>query len=111
MKTLNFVLIALFLSLCICDTDESTQYCGDKKDPQKAEDCINLEISPKDENGKYCCFEKSSEGTICEVYTQSEYDEIEDDVDEVKEAGLELSIECGSNYIIISLWSLILLFL
>ena len=36
MKALNFVLIALFLSLCICDTGDSTEYCGDKKDPQKA---------------------------------------------------------------------------
>ena len=110
MKALNFVLIALFFSLYICDTDGSTQYCGDKKNPQKAEDCNNLQISP-DSDAKYCCFIKDNEGTECETYTQSEYDEIEDDVDDAKDSGLELSIECSSNYIVISLSSLILLFL
>ena len=109
MKALNLVLIALLFSQYICDADDSTEYCGDEEnDPQKAEDCNNREISPKDEDGKYCCFMKYNDGTECEVFSQDMYDKVEYMV-KYDEDGL--SIECGSNYIMISLLSLILLFL
>ncbi len=112
MKALNLVLIAILFSMYICDTEDYTQYCGNEQnDPQKAEDCNNRKISPNSEDGKYCCFLKDPDGTECEVYSQEEYDKIVDYVEEADDAGYELSIECGSNYIMISSLSLILLFL
>lgn len=109
MKALNLVLIALLFSQYICDADDSTEYCGDEEnDPQKAEDCNNRKIDPKFEDGKYCCFVKYNDGTECEVFYQEKYDNVKDIVKYDEEV---LSIECGSNYIMISLLSLILLFL
>ena len=109
MKALNLVLIALLFSQYICDADDSTEYCGHEENaPQKAEDCNNRKISPNSKDGKYCCFVKLNYGKGCEVFAQDEYDRVED---MVKYAEEDISIECGSNYIMISLLSLILLFL
>ena len=113
MKALNLVLIALLFSQYICDADDYTEYCGhEENDPQKAEDCNNRKISPNSEDGKYCCFIKDNDGTECEVFSQEMYDKVEDLVESAEDAGQkDVSIECGSNYIMISLLSLILLFL
>ena len=110
MKTLHWLLVALLLSLYSSEEDEGEnekKYC-DSGTPSKAKDCHDRPLSPNTDY-KYCCFLKFKDGELeCESMTQKEYDEIEDLMDK---SGEVESIDCGSNYIIISLLSLMLLFL
>ena len=69
------------------------------------------------EGGYRCCFvkAKSDDGNFegCITVTKAQYDDIDDaikDYEKNAEADID-SLDCGSNYIIISLLSLILLFL
>ena len=81
---------------------------------KNADECNK--IGP-DEGGYRCCFIKgkfageSWEG--CASVTKTQYDDIDDAIEAYEKAwGADIdSLDCGSNYIIISLLSLILLFL
>ena len=113
MKALNLLLIALLLCLYTCDGDDYSQYCGyEENDPTKAEDCHNRKINPDNDDDKYCCFEEFGDKKSCDSYSQEAYDQIDDIIEaEEKVSGLDVSIDCSSNYIMISLLSLILLLL
>ncbi len=109
MKTLYALLIVLLFAQIICDADGC--YGTEKKN---ADECNK--INPAE--GFYrCCFIKlkSEEGSWegCTPVTKAQYDEIDDAIEEYeKNAKADVdSLDCGSNYIIISLLSLILLFL
>ena len=107
MKLLNLLLVILLLQLFSCE-----EYCNEDTNPSKAKDCNNLKIDPSDEDGKYCCFVENGNEKFCEVYSQEEYDKIEDLIKQVEKAGgKDVSIDCASNYTMISLLSLILLLL
>jgi hypothetical protein len=97
----------------------STSYCGSSaltSTPTKAEDCTSHKA-----NGGYCCFVKSKLGNYCDDYGPNQYKYIKDyaklgkkcspssngDCEEYK----DYSIECKSSYLVLSLLSLILLFL
>ena len=125
-KAIYLLLLSLLLSQIYCDTtpDDYKNYCGYEEDGTvKDEDnCHNRKLK----DGYYrCCFVevegtfdgKKEEGKLCLPLTKDEYDKIDDFVDAREkdvDAGDEIddySIDCASNYIMISLLSLILLFL
>ena len=107
MKTLYALLIILLFAQIICDGCDGTV-------KKNADECNK--INPAE--GFYrCCFIKGKldgrnwEG--CTSITKAQYDDIDDAIEAYeKEWGADIdSLDCGSNYIIISLLSLILLFL
>ena len=112
MKTLYALLIILLFAQIICDADDVDGCDGTEK--KNADECNK--INPAE--GFYrCCFikVKSEEGSWegCYPVTKAQYDDIDDAIEEYEknaEADVD-SLDCGSNYIIISLLSLILLFL
>ena len=70
--------------------------------------------------GEYkCCFVEyesdEGSGSGCEGLTQEEYDNIDDYIDKAEEnsglSDIDIDIDCNSNYLLISVLSLILLFL
>ena len=108
MKTLYALLIILLFAQIICDVYE----CENAK-KKNADECNK--INPGEDFYR-CCFikgkfgGKSREG--CTSVTKAEYDDIDDAIEAYEKAGADIdSLDCGSNYIIISLLSLILLFL
>ena len=111
MKTLYVLLVLTLIAQCL-----STK-CGDAPLPTKAEDCNNREL----DSGEYrCCFieveiKKVGKSKVCGAVTKEQYDDIDDYVDDYEDkAGdtvEDFSIDCGSNYIVISILSLILLFI
>ena len=125
-KAIYLLLLSLLLSQIYCqDTpDNYKDYCGyEENDSVKDEDnCHNRKLS----DGFYrCCFVEyegtfegeKREGKYCIPVTKEIYDKIDDFAD-AEEKDVEpgdkiddYSIDCASNYIMISLLSLILLFL
>ena len=109
MKTLYALLIVLLFAQIICDDD----ICNFAQ-RNNADECNK--IGP-DEGGYRCCFVKGKFGGRswegCTSVTKEQYDKIDDAIKELeKQDDTDVdSLDCGSNYIIISLLSLILLFL
>ena len=112
MKTLYVLLVLTLIAQCL-----STK-CGDlTQQPSKAEDCNNREL----DSGEYrCCFieyelKGFGEMKACGAVTKEQYDDIGDYIDKAEKAAgdtvEDFSIDCGSNYIVISILSLILLFI
>ena len=67
---------------------------------------------------KCCLYEAEWDGgsdSGCESVTKEQYDDIDDFIDKLEDSAevedYDLSIDCSSNYLLISLLSLILLFL
>ena len=94
-------------------------YCDNSvpNSPAKAEDCSSHKT-----NSGYCCFVKAKGGNYCSSYGPNEYKYVKDyvklgkkchpsatsgDCEEYK----DYSIDCKSSYLVLSLLSLILLFL
>ena len=124
-KAIYLLLLSLLLSHIYCDDDDNSKdYCGEEEDGSvtNEDNCHNRN---KQEGIYRCCYVeaegtfdgKKDEGKFCVPVTQEQYDKIEDFVDAAKkdvEEGDkmdEYSIDCASNYIMISLLSLLLLFL
>ena len=112
MKTLYVLLVLTLIAQCL-----STK-CGDvTQQPSKAEDCNNRELA----SGEYrCCFVEAEvkgigETKYCGAVTKEQYDDIDDYFDKYEDQLGDIyedfSIDCGSNYIVISILSLILLFI
>ena len=111
MKTLYVLLVLTLIAQCL-----STK-CGDSTKPSKAEDCNNREL----DSGEYrCCFVEYEvkgfgEMKACGAVTKEQYDDIDDYIDKnedlLGDTVEDFSIDCGSNYIVISILSLILLFI
>ena len=85
-------------------------------DASKVEDCQSKTLG----TGEYkCCLYETEwdggSGSGCIPLTQDQYDNIDDFIDKEEEnSGLDdidIDIDCNSNYLLISLLSLILLFL
>ena len=112
MKALYALLVLLLVSPYLC---ESCDFGGDTKG---VSDCNGRSLD-KDDGEAYCCLIKAKyEGVkrdSCIPITQSEYDDIKGLIKELENSDEldldDVSVDCGSNYIIISLFSLILLFL
>ena len=95
------------------------QRCGDKNDPSGVDDCKNLALDTGDV--KCCYWEAEWDGgsdSVCSGITQEQYDNIDDYIDSEEEdsekdgySDFELSIDCSSNYLVISLLYLLLLIL
>ena len=112
MKTLYALLIILLFSQIICQEDDVDE-CGDAE-KKNADECNK--INPGE--GFYrCCFIKGKflgeSGEGCYSVTKAQYDDIDDAIETIeKEGEVDIdTLDCGSNNIIISLLSLILLFL
>lgn len=112
MKTLYVLLVLTLIAQCL-----STKCVDFTQQPSKAEDCNNREL----DSGYYrCCFmevetKKSGKTKYCGPVTKEQYDDIDDYIDKAEDNAEvtveDFSIDCGSNYIVISILSLILLFI
>ena len=111
MKNTLFLTFAILLVL---QFNFVTNDCGGSG--SKVEDCQSKTLG----TGEYkCCFWEGEwdggSGSGCGPLTKDQYDNIDDYIDKEEEnAGLddyELDIDCSSNYLLISLLSLILLIL
>lgn len=77
--------------------------------PTKASDCNDRE---KEEGTYRCCYLDASGLKMCVPFNKEQYDAIADAIDQYKNQGYkDISIDCGANYIMLSLISLILFFL
>lgn len=77
--------------------------------PTKASDCNDRE---KEEGTYRCCYFEASGLKMCVPFNKEQYDAIADAIDQYKNQGYkDISIDCGANYIMLSLISLILFFL
>ncbi len=123
-KAIYLLLLSLLLSQIYCEDDDSNDYCGDEKDGTVNDEDICHDRTLQ--RGVFRCCYVEAEGTfdgkkskvkLCVPVTKEQYDEIEDFVDAMKkdvdegDKIDEYSIDCASNYIMISLLSLLLLFL
>ena len=123
-KTLYLLLVLLLLSKFNCQSEEEEQ--PDEGDCGGDSNCENLKVG----KGYYkcCLFEAEADEVIgesgskkikyCEAIKKDDYDNIKDYIKQSeKEAknnfkiDVDLSIDCASNYVMISLLSLIILFL
>ena len=113
MKPLYILLVALFFSLSYCDEEDETAGCTFFTETKGVEDC-NSRL-----NSTYyrCCYVEVDGGgdvlETCTSVTQKEYDDIDGKIKSLKdEFGFDdIEIDCDSNYIILSLLSLILFLL
>lgn len=112
MKTYQAITILILISYIYAG------YCDNSAaSPTKAEDCTSHKA-----NGGYCCFVKTKAGNYCGPYGPNEFKYVKDyaklgkkcsptsDSDDCVEYK-DYSIECKSSYLVLSLFSLILLFL
>ena len=112
MKALYALLVLLLVSPYLC---ESCEFLDDTKG---LSDCNSRSLD-KEDGEAYCCFIKYKyEGVkleSCIPVTQGQYDDIKGFIKTLENSDEmdldDVSVDCGSNYIIISLFSLILLFL
>ena len=112
MKALYALLVLLLVSPYLC---ESCEFLDDTKG---LSDCNSRSLD-KEDGEAYCCLIKYKyQGTkleSCIPATQDEYDDIKGFIKTLENSDEldldDVSVNCGSNYIIISLFSLILLFL
>ena len=123
-KTLYLLLVLLLLSKFNCQSEEEEQ--PDVGDCNGESNCENLKV----QKGYYkcCLFEAEADEVIrepgykkikyCKAIKKDDYDNIKDYIKQSeKEAkndfkiDIDISIDCSSNYLMISLLSLIILFL
>ena len=116
MKKSIFLLIAILLVAKFnCeDGDDDDEYCSGKN-AKSVDDCQKLKLFTADGvEYKHCCFldaKKSGDDVkACVPLTQKDYDEIDDYIDN-QNIYSDVSLDCSSNYIIVSILSLILLIL
>ena len=112
MKFIPIFISLLFISLIFCEESEEENTCeGEGK--KSAKECKNLKVP----NNFHCCFihVKSDEGESkgCTIITDTVYKDIKKYIEEwEKEDDVDIkNLDCNSNYLKISLLSLILIFL
>ena len=116
MKPLNILLVALFFSLSHCDDEGEATACSLTAQATGVEDC-NSRKNAKDTTEYACCFAKYKLAGAnlqgCISLSKDQYDDIDETIESFKKSGNleELDIDCNSNYIILSVLSLILLLL
>lgn len=116
MKPLYILLIALFFSISHCDDEGESKSCSILAETTGVEDC-NSRKNEKDKTEYICCLAEYEAAGVelegCLSLTKEAYDDIDKTIKEFKTTLEldELEIDCGSNFIILSLLSLILLLL
>jgi hypothetical protein len=105
------ILISYIYAASYCDTNAPAP-----GSPTKAEDCSSHKA-----NSGYCCLVKEKSGNLCSGLGPNEYKYVKDYVKYSKkcypkldgdcEEYKDFSIDCKSSYLVLSLFSLILLFL
>ena len=110
-KAFSLILIALLMmqydsKACLDLTGGTATGVDDCNGRDKGKDSTGNEIYR-------CCYLESGEAKMCYPVTKEVYDEIDDAIDEYESqtGKSDVSIDCGTNYIMISLISLIVLFL
>jgi hypothetical protein len=103
------ILISYIYAASYCDANAPNS-------PTKVEDCTSHKA-----NGGYCCFVKEKSGNDCDGIGPNAYKYVKDYVKYHKkcypksdgdcEEYKDFSIDCKSSYLVLSLFSLILLFL
>lgn len=113
MKTYQAIAILILISYIY-----AASYCDNNAaaSPTKAEDCTSHKA-----NGGYCCFVKGTVGNTCSGKGPNEYKYLKDYIKYLKKCYpssdgdcveyKDFSIDCKSSYLVLSLFSLILLFL
>ena len=116
MKPLYILLVALFFSLSYCDDEDESKACSILAASTGVEDC-NSRLDPNDSTFYRCCFVKyklaGANLQTCASLSEDQYDDIDETIEKAKKEGSleDLDIDCNSNYIILSVLSLILLLL
>ena len=116
MKPLYILLVALFFSLSYCDEEDETAGCAFYSGSNGVEDCNSRKL-PDGSTYYRCCFveieDEGSELKTCIPLTKEQYDDIDGTIKSLKKQGDydDIEIDCESNYIILSLLSLILFLL
>ncbi len=118
---MNKAFFLLLISFLICQYDGKACFYidltgGSTTATATGVDDCNARDKGKDEDGNEyyrCCYLESGETKMCVPLTKDQYDEIDDAIDKYEgQSGSEdVSIDCGGNYLMISLISLVLLFL
>ena len=114
MKKLLYLLLFALIMQSYWDDDDDGNVCA-KDNPSGADDCEKLNAG----EGYHCCFweseYKGQTSKVCAPVSNADYDDIKDYIskleDKAEDDDAELSIDCISDYITISLLSLILIFL
>jgi len=113
MKIYQAITILTLISYAYMD-----KYCSKSiNSPTKVEDCSSVKAG-----GGYCCFVKSNGKNECEGFGPNAYKNINSFVKAMKKCNIyteeddckedsDFSIDCKSSYLVLSLLSLILLFL
>jgi hypothetical protein len=113
MKFYQAITILILISYIYADVS----YCDNAPvSPTKTEDCTSHKA-----NGGYCCFVKEKSGNDCNSIGPNAYKYVKDYVKYYKkcypksdgdcEEYKDFSFDCKSSYLVLSLFSLILLFL
>ena len=112
-----------FLILCSLIIYINTLSCTSKESASSSSDCKDLEVESP---GDHCCYFKGSaemagakaEFKRCVELTQAEYDKIDETIkkaiEDLAKEGMKMevdSLDCKSSYIVLSLFSLLLLLL
>ena len=114
MKTYSIFLLAILISFI--STDDK-KYCGLTATPSKAKDCNDLETPT---GYKYCCYvdakdKDGNESKACMPISEENYNNIKEYIDSLKKLsdgkGKINKFDCNSNYLRISLISLLLFLL
>ena len=120
-KALYLLLVLLLLSKFNCQAEDEKPDEGEC-DEDLSSGCENLKVG----KGYYkCCLfeieydqeiDGEKESKFCQPITQTDYDDIKDSIKKQEDFfknsngfGVDISIDCASNYVLISLLSLIIL--
>ena len=111
-KALFFALLVLIMQISCQEDKDSACY---KLNPSGVEECEKLKAG----EGYHCCLweseYKGQTASSCSPVSNAQYDDIKNYIskleDESDDEDAELSIDCRSNYITISILLIILLFL
>jgi hypothetical protein len=109
-QAITILILISYIYASYCDNDAYAST------PTKTEDCTSHKA-----NSGYCCFVKEKSGNLCSGLGPNEYKYVKDYVKYYKkcypksdgdcEEYKDFSFDCKSSYLVLSLFSLILLFL
>lgn len=114
MKTYSIFIFVMLTSFIFTD-DSAKKYCGGT-DAKSAKDCKNLELIS---GYSHCCYldgkdKDGNDSKGCVPVTEENYNKIKDYIDSLKKlsnGGKINKLDCNSNYLKISLISLLLILL
>ena len=115
MKIYSIFILVLLITFIHTDDDDSN-YCGSESSPSSAKDCQNHKVPT---SMKYCCFvsgkdKNGKESKHCIPLSEDSYNNIKkyiEDAEKLSDGGKIKKLDCNSNYLKLSLISLLLFLL